>query len=218
MVVTFASKQRLDLNIGTTFVELVIGMSESWSESQQRILKKARGGDAPYRIRNLTGSVLNIWSDFDGSHQAKQPATTKVGNGESADWRFDDWRAMREVGWQFVKCLGVLINNQSTSSGNNNIGIQFIGKPWEQLRSVGIDTVGEYTYALRPRVEKIADRLLCEVSIQGSVKIVTLRSTYKIVNRTMYTVELTLVDEKGQPVYGVERLGTWCNRCHGHWN
>ena len=70
-----------------------------------------------------------------------------------------------------------------------------------------MDREGEYTFSLRPRSEKYAHRLVCEVKVLGNVKQVVLRSTYKIENHTLYPLELTLVDETGQPVYAVEKIG-----------
>jgi hypothetical protein len=53
----------------------------------------------------------------------------------------------------------------------------------------------------------VHDRLLCEVTLVGSIKRITLRSTYKLVNCTMYPLELTLVDEAGQPLCAIRKLG-----------
>lgn len=44
--------------------------------------------------------------------------------------------------------------------------------------------------------------------MQDNVKVVTIRSTYKIENQTLYPLELTLVDDTGQPVYSLEKIGT----------
>ena len=85
--------------------------------------------------------------------------------------------------------------------------MQVVGKQWEHLRSVPVDREGEYTFSLRPRTEKYSHRLVCEVKVQGNVKLVILRSTYKVENLTLYPLELTLVDETGQPVYAVEKIG-----------
>ena len=93
------------------------------------------------------------------------------------------------------------------TTGRSCIGIQFPGKEWEQLRSVNVDAVGEFTYILKPKREKFHDRLLCEVVIEGNVKVVTLRSTFKVVNTTMYPLEIMLVDPSGRPTYPVQKLG-----------
>ena len=91
------SKERLDLNLSSTFIELALEISSTWSREGDRVLKHARGGDAPYRIRNRTGGPLLVWSDFDGSQHSKNSPTVKIAHGDTVDWRFDDWKTMREV-------------------------------------------------------------------------------------------------------------------------
>ena len=94
-----------------------------------------------------------------------------------------------------------------SSTGHNSIGLQFIGKTWDQVRSIPVDREGEYTFSLRPRAGKYAHRVLCEVVVQDNVKVVTLRSTYKVENHTLYPLELVLVDENGRPAGSLEKIG-----------
>ena len=46
------------------------------------------------------------------------------------------------------------------------------------------------------------------MKVQDNVKVVTIRSTYKIENQTLYPLELTLIDDTGHPVYSLEKIGT----------
>lgn len=103
--------------------------------------------------------------------------------------------------------MGFTVGQHVSSSGHNSIGLQVVGKPWEHLRGIPVDREGEYTFSLRPRTEKYAYRLLCEVRVQDNVKVITLQSTYKVVNETLYPLELTLVDDSGQPTHSVEKIG-----------
>lgn len=48
--------------------------------------------------------------------------------------------------------------------------------------------------------------MLCEVKVIDTVKVITIRSTYKVDNLTLYPLELTLVDDAGRPVYGLEKI------------
>lgn len=48
---------------------------------------------------------------------------------------------------------------------------------------------------------------MCEVVAKENVKVVTLRSTYKVANQTFYPLEIALVDDSGHPVSQVEKLG-----------
>ncbi|KAI0639418.1 vacuolar protein sorting-associated protein 13 [Trametes polyzona] len=191
MKMSISATQRLDVNLTMTFVELALATSKMLGAEGERMLQKARGSYAPYRIWNRTGYPLFIWSDTDGNHNNKETTAKQVANGKTIDWRFDDWKTMRE---------------HVSSSGHNSLGLQIVGKQWEHLRSIPVDREGEYTFSLRPRTEKYAYRLVCEVKVQGNVKLVVLRSTYKIENLTLYPLELTLVDEGGQPVYAVEKI------------
>jgi vacuolar protein sorting-associated protein 13A/C len=56
-------------------------------------------------------------------------------------------------------------------------------------------------------MEKFVDRVLCEVKVEDNVKVVTLRSTYKLENKTLYPVELALVDDSGHPINSVVKIG-----------
>jgi vacuolar protein sorting-associated protein 13A/C len=68
-----------------------------WSREGERVLQKARGSYAPYRIRNRTGSSIFIWSDLDGSSNITTEGVVQIANSQTLDWRFDDWKTMREV-------------------------------------------------------------------------------------------------------------------------
>ncbi|KAG1757583.1 vacuolar protein sorting-associated protein 13 [Suillus lakei] len=189
--VSVSAQERLDLNVSTTFVELAVTSASVWGKEGQVLLQKARGSFAPYRIRNRTGSPLFVWSDDDASRSSNDASAIKIANDQTVDWRFDDWKTMREH---------VSISEQ------HNIGIQIVGKPWEALRGIPVDREGEFTFSLRPRMEKYADRLLCAVSVEDNVKIVTLRSTYLVENQTFYPLELMVVDHTGHPVYSLEKI------------
>lgn len=190
--VRLGAQDRLDMNVSTTFMELVMTTARLWGKEGEHVLQNARGSYAPYRIRNRTGSTVYVWSDTENSYGSETSAPTRsLADGQVIDWRFDDWRTMRE----------------HSSIGHHNIGVQFVGKPWEKLRSIPVDREGEFTFSLRTQTDKHFNRLLCEVRVQDdNVKVVTLRSTYKVENQTLYPVELTMVDESGRPAYSLEKI------------
>ena len=210
-MMSVSARERLNVNISTTFVELAIATMNLLGKEVVAEVRPVRGSNAPYKICNRTGSTILIWSDFDGSTGFKDTESRELSNGKSADWRFDDWRTIREVSlinvdtWDPIDLL-----QHVTSSGNHSIGLQFVGKQWEQLRSIPVDRVGVYTFSLRPRTEKYAHRLLCEISVEDNVKVVTLRSTYLVENKTLYPLEVTLVDASGQPIHSLEKIGMSC--------
>ncbi|KAI0073133.1 vacuolar protein sorting-associated protein 13 [Panus rudis PR-1116 ss-1] len=190
LTATLTSRDRLNANLSTTFVEQALATIKLIQQEGEHVLKASRGSNAPYRIRNRTGYPVYVWSDLEG-HTNLDGSGVQVPHGRTIDWRFDDWKTMRE---------------HVSSTGHHSIGLQIVGKQWEHLRSIPVDREGEYAFSLRPRTEKYAHRLLCEVKVQDNVKIVTLRSTYRVVNDTLYPVEVTLVDESGQPVHALEKI------------
>lgn len=97
MVAGLSSQERLNLNVSTTFVELAVDTFNTWSKEGERVLEKARGSYAPYQIRNFTGTPIFIWADADGSADKRDLGAVKVEDGQTIDWRFDDWKTMREV-------------------------------------------------------------------------------------------------------------------------
>jgi len=52
MTATLSALERLDLNVSTTFAELAITTLRMWGKEGERVLQKARGSYAPYRIRD----------------------------------------------------------------------------------------------------------------------------------------------------------------------
>ncbi|KAL1739455.1 hypothetical protein HDZ31DRAFT_77584, partial [Schizophyllum fasciatum] len=163
----------------------------TWSAENENLLRRGRGSYAPYRIRNRTGSPIFIWADNDSTADTKDVAAVRIQNDETVDWRFDDWKSMRE---------------HVSNSAQHSIGVQFVGKPWEQVRTVPVDREGEFVFSLRPRTDRFPNRVLCEVQVVDNVKVVTIRSTYKIENRTLYPLEITLVDDSGHPAYPLEKI------------
>jgi vacuolar protein sorting-associated protein 13A/C len=85
------------VNLSTAFVELALETLNSLSRESEHVLKNARGIRTPYRIRNLTGSALCVWSDGGRAADETGANATMISDGETIDWRFDDWRTMREV-------------------------------------------------------------------------------------------------------------------------
>lgn len=93
-----AARDRLDLNLSTTFAELATTSINMWGRERELVMQKDRGSYAPYRILNRTGSPLFIWSDTDASSGMQESNAVKLNHDQIIDWRFDDWKMIREVG------------------------------------------------------------------------------------------------------------------------
>ena len=86
-----------------------------WGKEGEQVLQKARGTYAPYRIRNCTGLAIFVWSDIEGSSSMKDASAVKILNDQTIDWRFDDWRTMREVTNIFPSLRSLLKHTSSMS-------------------------------------------------------------------------------------------------------
>lgn len=101
---SLSARERLNVNLSTTCVELAISTANMISQESEQVLRKPRGSYAPYQIRNRTGLSIYIWSDADGSAKATDIARTEVANEKTIDWRFDDWKTMRDVRYSALVC------------------------------------------------------------------------------------------------------------------
>lgn len=122
--INLSARERLDLNLSTTFAELGMTTVNLWSQEGEQILRKARGSYAPYRMRNRTGYPVFIWADNDGSSNSKESDTTGVqlSHDQTIDWRFDDWKTMREVSREIMGCaMCWLYHSSSTFRAQDNI-------------------------------------------------------------------------------------------------
>jgi vacuolar protein sorting-associated protein 13A/C len=89
------SKERLELNLTATFIDIVMTGAEIWGREGESFLHRKRGVTAPYAIRNFTGYSLKIWAELDdGSHSGEDHV---VEDGKELSWRFEDWKSTREV-------------------------------------------------------------------------------------------------------------------------
>ncbi|KAH7104413.1 vacuolar protein sorting-associated protein vps13 [Auriculariales sp. MPI-PUGE-AT-0066] len=183
MTVTLSSKERLELNICATAVELALAAVNSLTKETDRA-KKERGGDKPYRIANNTGHPVRIWTD------GQTDTSQTLQDGKTADWAFDDWRAARE--------------HVSSVGRHNRLSIEIEGKPWEALQGIPVDREGQKAITLRPKIDQLGTRLMCDITVDNNVKVVTLRSGFKIENKTLYPIEISLGMET-QP-YMVKKL------------
>lgn len=77
---------------------------------------------------------------------------------------------------------------------------------WDRLRHISVDREGEHIYPLRPKLDKVTHRLLCEVKLVENVKVVTFRSTFQVENRTLVTAEMVIVDANGKKASQIYKI------------
>lgn len=191
MAVDLLSKKRLELNASASFIELAITTVTLWSKEGERIKKQGRGDDAPFLVRNRTGYSMLLWSDSGRSSRGKSVEVKRLTDGSAIPWRFQDYKKLRE---------------NISSSSHNAFGVQLEDTPWERVRNISADREGDHPYVLKPRVNKVAHRLVCDIQLKDNVKIVTFRSSFKVENLTHLPMELVMIDENGKAASPVNHI------------
>ncbi|GAA6031882.1 hypothetical protein JCM8097_003317 [Rhodosporidiobolus ruineniae] len=187
LAVNVSSKKRLELNITSTFLELAMTTSALLNKEGDQVFKKPRGSNAPFLLKNRTGYPISLWSEnADAAAQGH-----RLGDGQDIPWRFDDWRVARE---------------NVTASSHNSLTVAFEGVGWERLKHVYVDREGEHIHALRPKIEKVTHRLLCDVKLVDNVKVVTFRSTFLVENKSLVNAEMVIVDEHGKKASQIYKI------------
>ncbi|CAG8536787.1 2817_t:CDS:10, partial [Racocetra persica] len=190
MVIDITSLKRLEVNITHIFLETMLTTLSIINQVSEHLSTTARGSRAPYILRNKTGYNMNVWAI--SSDDAKDTELKVMNDGQELDWRFDDWRKMRE----------------SMAVTKNMLGIQFEGSNWECIKDIPVDREGENSYILRPKLNEIYHRLVVDVKLEDNIKVVTFRSALVVENRTNLTVELLVVDNSGNHVSKVYQIGS----------
>lgn len=134
---------------------------------------------APYILVNKTGYDLQLWGDYTGS--GKDTELKQLLNGQEIAWRFGDWRVQRE----------------STGASPNKLSLQLTAA-WESLKGISVDKEGTTSYILRPTVDGVSHRLVCQVKLRDNVKIVTFRSATVLFNATNIPLEVVTINSNGQ--------------------
>ncbi|KAI9340870.1 hypothetical protein BDR26DRAFT_820276 [Obelidium mucronatum] len=180
--------KKLELNITHVFVESTLNTLALLKKPQNKDRTSRTSGSAPYILRNKTGYNMTLWIESAGDGLDTELQELK--NNEEIPWRFDDWRVMRE----------------NVSPTPNKLSIQMHGQEWETMKGIPVDREGTKTYILRPSVNRIAHRLVCEVKMRQNIKVVTFRSTTVVQNSTGIHVDVMVVNTKGQMTSGVYTL------------
>lgn len=102
---------------------------------------------------------------------------------------------------------------QVSETGRHYFAVQMEDRPWDTVHRVSVEREGEISYVLKPKIQNTSHRLLCEVVLRDNVKVVTLRSTYKVQNNTQLPLELIVIDGNGKPVSSVYKMGTMFELC-----
>lgn len=186
------SRKMLELTITSATIALA-SKSAQFLSSDEDMLSKPRGSDAPYRIRNWTGFEVDIWTVGDNQQADDEGAAAKLQDGEEKPWRFEDPNTMRE--------------NLSPESQSSVIGIKLQGSGFDSIDRIQVSREGEDLYNLKPRKDKIQHRVLVHVELgTDNVKYITLRSPLLVENHTQIPIELGVYSPEEGHLLKIEKI------------
>ncbi|KAL8692671.1 MAG: hypothetical protein Q9218_002344 [Villophora microphyllina] len=183
------SHKMMELTVTSATIALA-SKSAQFLSTEEDVLSKPRGADAPYRIRNYTGFDLNVWAS---AQEEDRGNAAKLTDGEEAPWRFEDATTMRE--------------NLSPEGGTGIVGIKLEGSGFDSVERIHVNREGETLYNLKPRKDKVLHRLLVEVKLSAdNVKYITFRSPLVVENNTQIPVELGVFSPEEGTLLKIEKI------------
>ena len=183
------SHKNMELTLTSATIALASKSAEFLS-SEEDVLSKPRGTDAPYRIRNYTGFDLNVWA---ATREEDQGSAAKLEDGQEIPWRFEDPTTMRE--------------NLSPEGRTGVVGAKLEGSGFDSIERIVVNREGETLYNLKPRQEKVQHRLLVEVKLGAdSVKYITFRSPLLVENSTQIPIELGVYSPEDGHLLKIEKI------------
>ncbi|EME44915.1 hypothetical protein DOTSEDRAFT_70827 [Dothistroma septosporum NZE10] len=183
------SRKSLELTITSATIALA-SKSATFLSSEEDVLSKPRGNDAPYRIRNWTGFDVNVWASSDHSEDGE---AAKLEDGEEKPWRFEDPTTTRET--------------LSPEGQTGVIGIRLEGSGFDSIDRIQVSREGEQLYNLKPRKDKVQHRMLVDVTLgTDNVKYITLRSPLLVENHTQIPLEIGVYSPEEGHLLKIEKI------------
>ncbi|KAL4891857.1 hypothetical protein BDV59DRAFT_59444 [Aspergillus ambiguus] len=183
------SHKTMELTVTSATIALA-SKSFQFLSTDEDVLSKPRGADAPYRIRNHTGFDLHVWADVSADEDG--PAA-RLADGEEYPWRFEDSTAMRE--------------NLAPEGHAGLVGVKLEGSGFESVSRIPVVREGEIMYSLKPKKDSVLHRLLVEVKLgTDNVKYITFRSPLLVENNTQIPVELGIFSPDEGHLLKIEKI------------
>ncbi|OCK84928.1 vacuolar protein sorting-associated protein 13 [Lepidopterella palustris CBS 459.81] len=183
------SRKSLELTVTAATIALA-SKSVDFLSTDEDVLSKPRGTDAPYRIRNYTGFNIDIWAE---GRNEEEGYAAKLEDGEEQPWRFEDPSATRET--------------LSPEGATGVVGVKLEGSGFDSIARIPVHREGESLYNLKPKKDRVQHRLLVEVKLGAdNVKYITFRSPLLVENNTQIPVELGIYSPEEGHLLKIEKV------------
>ncbi len=154
-------------------LESLLSVSSKMSDAKPRAASTYREVAKPYLIHNFTGCHLTLWCDsrteIDG-----QPEVFEMNINSQIPFEFEDWKTSRK----------------GAGGKSHSLSIHLMDSAWESVKGINIDRKGVFVYPLRPKVNSIAHKLVCEVELVEGIRHIILRSATCFRNDTEFDLEV----------------------------
>ncbi|ERT03326.1 hypothetical protein HMPREF1624_01637 [Sporothrix schenckii ATCC 58251] len=185
-----ASQKTFDITITSSSIALASKSAAFLMQTPQDVLGKARGTEAPYRIRNYTGFGIVVSSR---STLSNEDITVRLDDGDEAPWSFEQWEKMRE---------NLIVESQS-----QNVQVLLESSGFDPVKSIRLNREGQFIFGLRPKSNQVLHRLLVDVKLgEDNVKYVTFRSPLVVENETQLPVEIGVYDAREGHLLKIEKI------------
>ncbi|KAJ4295319.1 Vacuolar protein sorting-associated protein 13 [Kalmusia sp. IMI 367209] len=183
------SRKAMELTVTAATIALA-SKSFDFLTTEEDILSKPRGNDAPYRIRNYTGFNLDVWAE---GKDTSEGYATKLEDGNEQPWRFEDASVLRE--------------SLSTDEATGVLGIRLEGSGFDPIQRIPVHREGEFLYNLKPKQDRVQHRILVEVKLGAdNIKNITFRSPLLVENNTQIPIELGIYSPEEGHLLKIEKV------------
>ncbi|CAK7205487.1 Vacuolar protein sorting-associated protein 13 [Sporothrix eucalyptigena] len=185
-----ASKKTFDITVTSSSIALASKSAAFLMQTPQDVLGKARGTEAPYRIRNYTGFGIVVSSR---STLTNEEITVRLEDGDESPWSFEQWEKMRE---------NLIVESQS-----QNVQVLLESSGFDPVKGIRLNREGQSIFGLRPKSNQVLHRLLVDVKLgEDNVKYVTFRSPLVVENETQLPVEIGVYDAREGHLLKIEKI------------
>ncbi|PSN61047.1 vacuolar protein sorting-associated protein 13 [Corynespora cassiicola Philippines] len=183
------SRKSMELTVTAATIALA-SKSFDFLTTDEDILSKPRGTDAPYRIRNYTGFNLDVWAE---GKDLQDGYAAKLEDGDEQPWRFEDASTTRE--------------SLSTEGATGVLGIRLEGSGFDTIPRIPVHREGEFLYNLKPKQDRVQHRILVEIKLgPDNVKYITFRSPLLLENNTQIPIEMGIYSPEEGHLLKIEKI------------
>lgn len=170
--IVVSSEKMLEVIASHSLLESLLSVSAKMANAKPRAASTYREVAKPYLIKNFTGYRLSLWSDIRTTSDG-QPAVFEIDANSQLPFEFEDWRASRKG-----------------AAKVHTLSLHLMDTSWESVKGINVDRKGVFVFPLRPMMNSISHKLVCEVEVIEGIRHVILRSATCFRNDTEFDLEV----------------------------